>query len=505
MNMQHYNKAFKKLTDENYGLYTDEEFMAVYVAELPFENLRDLYSQQLPDDSNVLDNTKVIEAILSKNDVGKSLVVAMYARGGDLWEFCPADTVLKIANISAAHKKAILANVRIDWYRLMTFEEGKLVQELLGPIFLDEELHDYRKIVLQNPRMDRKFLAKVISGQGDFASIDIRSRILHYGCYAAITKEIKSHDWPEKDSPDNNELYFNYPLKALLRQMYIAFSQPENTPWLKYTFNASFIAGYLRIYSLPIDWPEWLTNEQKAEIEKIQDWQEESQTQHKVARESILRWLTEIGPTLKDRVEDDGPDYINEEAFFSAVSYKLFKGDPDLIARHLKSPIEILRIGAYAAKFDQHPSVIPKEYYGCIKKALKQSSDTDAIVKGLALSNEFWELFRGAMHFHFKKYTWLDDLLKSVGVDCSDDAKSFFHFCKVIFLPEDKENELIEAFVNINNPIIYNPNQTPEKSPVLDAIAALSGRVQKQEKTIVWILWIAVISLGLMVIRPCLG
>jgi hypothetical protein len=136
------------------------------------------------------------------------------------------------------------------------------------------------------------------------------------------------------------------------------------------------------------------------------------------------------GPKLKDRVKDEDQDYYLEEAFFAAVAYKLMEGETSFIDKCLQSPVEIIRTGAYAAKFDQKLPSVPRSYYGYIKAALTQSSDVDAIVKGLSLSDKFWKAFCGAMRAHFKEYTLLDDLLKSAGVACSANTKQFFFFCE---------------------------------------------------------------------------
>jgi hypothetical protein len=263
--MRPQNIALQKLIEQNPVLYRDDDFMARFVSQLSFDRLYELYSQQLPDHKNILDDEKVIEAIITENDAGKSLVVALFA-ANDLFGGFTLDSMLKVADISPAHKKALLSNTRIDWYGILIFNtKEKAIKELFNPIFLDDKQHDYRKIIFQNPRMDRGLLAKLIAGRDEYAALDIRHRI-YYGVEAAQAKEIESYNYRGKDSPDSNELRFDDPLKVLLSQMRIAFANEESAPWLRPLFTCQLIAAYLERYSLPTQWSEWLTPEQEPEI-----------------------------------------------------------------------------------------------------------------------------------------------------------------------------------------------------------------------------------------------
>ena len=88
------------------------------VNNLTFAEFYEIYAKAKPDSSIALDNSELIEFLLAGNDDGKKLVVASFSGGSKWREGIKAETAIKLANLSPAHKIALLSNVRVDWYRL---------------------------------------------------------------------------------------------------------------------------------------------------------------------------------------------------------------------------------------------------------------------------------------------------------------------------------------------------------------------------------------------------
>src|SRR5262249_41863838 len=127
------------------------------------------------------------------------------------------ETAIKLANVSHAHKIALLSNVRLDWYRMSLFDRDAPVRtELLATMLSDNR--DEKLALLRNPRMDRRFVADVIRPNNQLHAMPDRDRIW-YGLEAIKAKEIESEDYPGKDSPDDNEMHFGKPESALLLAM----------------------------------------------------------------------------------------------------------------------------------------------------------------------------------------------------------------------------------------------------------------------------------------------
>jgi hypothetical protein len=128
------------------------------VNNLTFAEFYEIYAKAKPDAIVALDNSDLVESLLAGNDDGKKLVVASFSGGGHFREGIKAETAITLANVSRAHKIALLSNVRLDWYGILLFKHKEAVRtELLAATILCGE-HDEKRALLRNPRMDRRFV-----------------------------------------------------------------------------------------------------------------------------------------------------------------------------------------------------------------------------------------------------------------------------------------------------------------------------------------------------------
>src|SRR5262245_61714780 len=143
------------------------------VNNLTFAEFYEIYAKAKPNSTVALDNSELVESLLAGNDDGKKLVIASFSGGGEFREGIKAETAIKLANLSRAHKIALLSNVRVNWYSILIFDHDASVRtELLAPTILSGE-HDDKLALLHNPRMDRRFVADVIRGKDEFHAISI--------------------------------------------------------------------------------------------------------------------------------------------------------------------------------------------------------------------------------------------------------------------------------------------------------------------------------------------
>lgn len=135
-------------------------------------------------------------------------------------------------------------------------------------------------------------------------------------------------------------------------------------------------------------------------------------------------------------------------------------------------------------------------YHSYLKKSLSQKGDPNEIIRGISLSEKFWKAFIGSMENHYHKYMWVDDLLNSCGVKCDEDSVWTVNFCKGIFISEDKEEALINAFDR--NESIQAIQEQPTIPAPQSSIAIIEPRLLKLDKKTKWIFWIALLTLLFM-------
>jgi hypothetical protein len=168
------------------------------VNNLTFAEFYEIYTKAKPDSRIALDNSELVEFLLTGNDNGKKLVIASFSGGSDIREGIKGETAIKLAKLSPAHKIALLSNVRLDWYRLLSSEQN-VRTELLTPTMLSDD-QDEKLALLHNPRMDRRFVAGVIRGKNEFHAIPALERF-QYGLEAIKAKEIESPLLPRQGLP----------------------------------------------------------------------------------------------------------------------------------------------------------------------------------------------------------------------------------------------------------------------------------------------------------------
>src|SRR5262245_13506159 len=93
----------------------NDPVVAILAASHSAPALLEMFSRAKVDQRHVLDRRSVVAAILETGDSAKALIVSQFVGGGHFDGLEP-DQLLRLANMSAAHRCALLSNKRIDWY-----------------------------------------------------------------------------------------------------------------------------------------------------------------------------------------------------------------------------------------------------------------------------------------------------------------------------------------------------------------------------------------------------
>jgi len=121
--------------------------------------------------------------------------------------------------------------------------------------------------------MDRKLIASIIKAKDfdrskhtyDFTKINFYER--YTACSLAIdVDEIRSEDYYGKDSPDNNELYFSRPHRALLvlvRDLFLSWDDEESYA----SGHLTNLIHYADKVDIGLDYDDWLTEDEQSLLE----------------------------------------------------------------------------------------------------------------------------------------------------------------------------------------------------------------------------------------------
>jgi hypothetical protein len=380
------------------------------INHLTFAEFYEIYAKAKPDSTFALDNSELVEFLLAGNDDGKKLVVASFSGGGSFREGIKAETAVKLANVSRAHKIALLSNVRLDWYSLRLFERDATVRtELLAATMLSDN-RDEKLALLRNPRMDRRFVADIIRGKNEFHAIPARERFW-YGLEAIKVKEIGSENYPGKDMPDSNEMNFHKPEEALLAALreVLADTSIELSPFYLDQIMRLYYRDHL-LFSL--DDEDWLSEDQKREAERISDWHRRYESRKRMALINFINWVSRWSvnepeiPTGTDKIYGYGAEQETGAfeqkhakgtlaAMLSLQAFRKLDDDKE-IKKGMRSRNWCVRAGAFAMKYASLESRgFVGHYVASWMFFTRYAKDPYALVRGLALSRKFWNHYGG--------------------------------------------------------------------------------------------------------------
>src|SRR5579883_2715269 len=112
-------------------IFRNSTFLKEFASNISFMDFYKIYSQAKADEWIAFDTEEVAAGILAGNDTGKKLVLALFARGGRLTGGLNNEQILALAEISPAHKLALLSNVRMDWYAVLIWDKENVIREKL--------------------------------------------------------------------------------------------------------------------------------------------------------------------------------------------------------------------------------------------------------------------------------------------------------------------------------------------------------------------------------------
>ena len=156
-------------------LANSPEVACEVLADVSTEALIEMYGEALVDEPHPLDREGITAGLLVRQSSSLSLVLARFASFEYAYEH-----IIAVAEISRAHKCALLSNPRIPWYRLGNGDEIK--EKLLAPVLLANDTST--QAFLRNPRAHRKLIALAVRGQGSFVGLPLDVR-LNYAIEAA--------------------------------------------------------------------------------------------------------------------------------------------------------------------------------------------------------------------------------------------------------------------------------------------------------------------------------
>jgi hypothetical protein len=386
------------------------------VNNLTFAEFYEIYAHAKPNTVVALDNSELVEFLLAGNDDGKKLVVASFSGGGAYREGIKAETAIKLASLSRAHKIALLSNVRVDWYGI-SYRDASVGRELIAATILSGE-HEEKRALLRNPRMDRRFVADVIKGKDEFHAIPAPQRFF-YGVEAIKAKEIESKDYPEKDSPDDNEMYFDKPERALLVTMREVLADTDIKGLVFELPNITRL--YYHKGWLSIDDEDWLSDDQKREAERISDWHARYKSRNRMALLNFINWVSSWSihePQVVEIKEGDNEFDLDERYAKGNLAVMLsFKAFCGLGNEEIKKGMAVknwcVRAGALAAGYAKLGTKEQTQFLTRYRK------DPYALVRGLALVQNFWKRC---------ETDGLESLLRKHRIKISEATRHYLHY-----------------------------------------------------------------------------
>lgn len=403
------------------ALAKNELVLGQIAASLSASELLAMFSEAAVDEPHVLDRPAFVDSILKGGDNDKLLILAKYMGGGrGLRGGVSGDSILELAKVSKVHRCALLANERIDWYGECAFHNG-VKDELLVPVLAAGD--ETTQAAVGNPRMARDLVAKAIRGHGPFANLGLERRV-GIALKSLEPDYIDSPNYPGKDSPESNEMYFLDPNKAFLVLLRELFASADEHAWISSSaFGAlshksvTIASGRHNRFAYSAD--DWLSIEDKDRCGAVKDWRARFALQDKLAVRQLLRWSISIGASepLAPSAEKPPFNWDMKGSLAAFLAYKSLLADhnrlkydeplpsgsdgarmnPDnlLLNEISSSDGWIGKAGNIAASFDIaiNSEVNPQKRIARAVAIVRGASSEPLIsMRGLALSPLFWGL-----------------------------------------------------------------------------------------------------------------
>lgn len=281
-------------------LARDPVVLAEFLLNISTESLLALYADATVNESHLLDREEVFDAVLQRGDAGKKLVIARYAKLGGWFGPGKPEHLLALAQKSFAHKCALLANPRIDWYQPAGgFGEDAVINALVIPTLRANDAAT--EAFLANPRANRKLIATAIRGHAPFEGLTIIDR-LRLGTRALRADCADSSRFIGKDASDANELNFDEPNRAFVAALRDYWDGTEGG-------GAESVAAevFYELHErtrgvhtarqperLAIEPNDWLSPADRAEVEAISDLTAREHRRRLVAGRRLAEWAVRI-------------------------------------------------------------------------------------------------------------------------------------------------------------------------------------------------------------------
>lgn len=384
--------------------FAEPEFIRAYLQNAPFEIVDEMYASAEVDSITPLDELSVTRSLTSGRDMGKLLSVAKYSKIASFPNDDAAQLMVELAELSLAHKLAILSNVRINWYGTLLFDNDKIVRtKLLVPAATDNKGWGGLLAIISNPRMDRRLVSEIIRGEPPFDNIKLNERL--WAANQAL--ELREIPYPKhfsREDPDDNEMYFSDPSAAALEVVRKGISEKSPvTERNRSYFFEPFIRYYAKFYSLRVRDEAWLAEEVLRATDSAEKWESGSARKSAVLN-SIANWAS-TGATNEPLEEDLSNEKYSSElgrgSFFAMIllrSLPRFLKDGSLsnikeLEQNLTSENWCIRAASYAALFEaQRLQAIDRKTAQNARDFIKKyDADFFALLRGLSLSRRFWQ------------------------------------------------------------------------------------------------------------------
>lgn len=349
------------------------------------------------DTLTILDQNPIINGIIESNEDGKILLLATC---GKIDCFHTEDTELinKLMAKGIAYQCALLSNTRINWYSIFIFDRFSLLDIVIKNILENDSAFTS---FCKNPRMDRRLISAIIRGENSrtlpYKTIftDFTDELRIKASYLALQAvEIKSEHYDGKDSPDNNEQYFNDPNKAFLKLIKEMGNKVEIEDFKSFCENFKYIISNAEFDFEHID---WLTEEEIKAIDSSSDgWREKWHKKSNQCLINIIKFLEQQASNYLavendelNKTENYSQVVISSSIISSLIRNYSFRSDFEINIKFLlESKNWTIRSSAYTAIFnnlfisDKNEQLIEFfKFFG--------HDDAKALTLGILISNKY--------------------------------------------------------------------------------------------------------------------
>jgi len=298
------------------ALNANPDLAQTLVKYLSLNELMDIAKKSDDNRQSILDRKPIIDGIMESFDEGKILFLASSSNLGDKFGMTSEEVFEKIFNMGDQFRMALYGNSKCDWYDIFIFKGHKYIDRVMNDIINGGE--KFKIPFYKNPRMDRRLIASIIGaknylryeGSFNFEIINFEERYFALkNSYNVV--EIKSENYFGKDSPDDNELYFDKPYYAnlrFLRDLIQSYTEKEALVFLR-----SFYF-YLDQTNFDIDCDDWLSSAELSELDKADlEFTEKYQAQYELAFIKLLDFFDnhtkDIFPTYPPSTKESFDEY----------------------------------------------------------------------------------------------------------------------------------------------------------------------------------------------------